>query len=382
MEALGQAVGGIAHDFNNILAVALGYTQLMLLRAPDPNAPELKPVRNIDAAAHKAKDLIEKMLSFARGSSDKATQIQLSRKLKEFSQFIAPLLPAGIELEIAHIDDDLQLLIAETSLDQILLNLVINARDAIGDKGTIHLKAVHTSGDQGYCQSCGQAIDANYVQLTVKDNGSGFDGIRTDEIFQPFYSTKETGKGSGMGLSVVHGLLHGIGGHIQAHSLTEGGAEFRAYIPTQQSSANSSSQDTASNLPKLDQNNDLQQITLVIIDDEEAISTMLSEFFSLFGANIISYNSAPDFLYDLEKPDFKFDMVLTDITMPRVSGIEVCERIRNKRSTKVIAMSGYNETISPSSFSEFGFDGFLNKPIDMKKAIELVRQLIATINHS
>ncbi|GAA5315638.1 MAG: hypothetical protein AseanaTS_08430 [Candidatus Pelagadaptatus aseana] len=390
MEALGQAVGGIAHDFNNILAVAMGYTQLLLLKAPDPNAPELKAIRNIDAAANKAKLLIDKMLSFARGSSDESSHIHLSRKLKDFSQFIDPLLPVDIELQIGHVDDNIQLLMAESSLDQILLNLAINARDAIGDKGVITLEAEAIDADCGYCQSCGQAINASYVQLRVKDNGPGLHGISTDEIFQPFYSTKEPGKGSGMGLSVVHGLLHGIGGHIQAFSGAEQGAEegaekgaeFIAYIPNTQQSKPTQSKSVQSSLPELDNRNELNGLTLAVVDDEEGITSMLTEFFSLFGARMISYNNALNFIHDLEKTDLAFDLALLDITMPRLSGIEVCKKIREHSQARVIAMSGYSDKVTPASFGQYGFDGFLSKPINMKQAIDLVRQLIAAHSNS
>jgi PAS domain S-box-containing protein len=366
MEAIGLAVGGIAHDFNNILAVSLGYAQLLQLQYQESDDKRLlNYLKNIESSSLRAKSLVEKMLAFSRGSSEEMVHINLSARIPEFLKLLHPLLPATVDMEVKYFEENVSVFIANSSMDQILMNLCLNAKDAIDQKGHILIFVNQVTLSDESCTSCLSKITGDYAEISVMDNGYGIDTFKLSSIFQPFYSTKGTGKGSGMGLAVIHGLVHGAGGHIVVKSNVGSGTVFSIYLPLVEGKKLKSNVVPPSKEPA-----SLKGLHVVIVDDEIDILEFFNDFFSSYGIEITTYHSSPEFLHDLEMGSVKADVYLLDITMPRVDGIEVNRQIKQKyRDAKAIAVSGYSEYINASNFKTHGFEAFIEKPVDIERIL-------------
>ena len=228
MEGIGQLTGGIAHDFNNILMAMLGYYHLVQAKiAPLSDDNLNRYLMEIDKSGQRAKDLVRNMLAFTRGDNGEVRTLDVAEVVKDTLGMLQSLIPSTIEIQTAFEDDLPSVVVNEVSLQQVLMNLCINARDAIEGNGLIQIavREYHADGDE--CASCHQSLKGSFIELSVKDSGHG---IQTNDIlnlFQPFFSTKEVGKGTGMGLAVVHGIVHGYGGHILVDTKPAAGACFR-----------------------------------------------------------------------------------------------------------------------------------------------------------
>ncbi|RPI48782.1 MAG: PAS domain S-box protein, partial [Betaproteobacteria bacterium] len=228
MEAIGHLTGGIAHDFNNILTSILGYVALAADRSAARADPKLEHyLDQAQTAVHRARDLIHQMLTFSRGQRGEPRPISLAAVLAESSKLLRSTLPSTIELVTQARRELPQTMLDPVHLEQILLNLCINARDAIQGSGTIRLALNAVSEAGSYCASCRQRIDGDYLELSVADTGPGIAPEVVDRMFEPFFTTKEVGKGSGMGLATVHGIVHEYGGHVCVRTAPGGGTTFR-----------------------------------------------------------------------------------------------------------------------------------------------------------
>jgi signal transduction histidine kinase len=232
MEMIGQMTGGIAHDFNNILTSILGYAQLALEEYEELPEDTIQSLSEVQNAGMRAKELVQKMLAFARQSKGEVESFDPVPLVKEVMQMLKPVLPAGIKL-VSHMDSKVaDISLTSTELHQIITNLVINARDAIpSDKGCIEVGLSEHRNFKGSCSACHKPVQGNFVELYVKDSGSGIPAEVLPNIFDPFYSTKAAGKGSGLGLSVIMGIMHRYGGHIDVDSHVGEGTTFRLLFP-------------------------------------------------------------------------------------------------------------------------------------------------------
>lgn len=232
MDSLGRLTGGIAHDFNNILASVKGYTELArLLAVESGNQRQDEYLGDVLTSVKRATGLVEQMLSFVRGKeSMEKVAVQLPEKINEAIIMLRPVLTASISLSTHYADELPDIELDVVQFNQVLMNLCINARDAMDGCGEIEISVQPYSGEIE-CSSCHKRDEGQWLQLTVKDNGTGIDAAVIDHIFDPFYSTKEVGKGSGMGLSVVHGIVHDHGGHIQLESSIGKGSAFHIFFP-------------------------------------------------------------------------------------------------------------------------------------------------------
>lgn len=232
MEALGQLTGGVAHDFNNILAAIMGNAELATMKLSQ-NAQEnvANYLSEISRSAERAKKLILQMLAFSRGEQLPANSVSLPLVFEQFIALLHSMLPATIELSVSCADEELpQVRADENQLEQVLLNLVINARDAVAGRGRISITASMLEG-KSICSSCHDTISGAYAVVTVADSAGALDPQLVDKIFDPFFTTKAVGKGSGMGLSMVHGIVHGWGGHIVVRVEPGCRTAFELYLP-------------------------------------------------------------------------------------------------------------------------------------------------------
>lgn len=376
MEVVGQMVGGIAHDFNNILAVVVGYGELLQRMIQKQGlATEQKYIDQVVKSSHRAKDLVARLLSFSRGSDEQNELISIAKALEDFQGFIRPVLPSFIELTIDIEDDSQEVLFNYTSLSQILMNLAVNARDAMPSGGRLMLSVkVVTLDDGAHCSSCFSRFLGQCVLIKVSDTGTGIDPLIARKLFEPFFSTKDVGKGSGVGLSMVHGLVHGAGGHITVES-SEQGSAIGVYLPVIE-------QDRALELADIEDNRtvltDFQSDkTIFIVDDEQDITEMLSGCLQNSGLNVERYSSAEHLLDDLLLKNKHCDLLVTDITMPVFTGSDIAIMVQQSgRKLPVVAMSGYNESVNEYNYQKAGFAAYLDKPISPANFIAVVQRLL------
>lgn len=232
MESIGHLTGGIAHDFNNILASMLGYCSLASERSEvlDDSLTQ-RYLREIHTSGTRAKELVAKMLAYSRGTGGAPKPLDVVAALQDTVTMLRGMLPPSVELDI-HVDDGLPSLRFDLiNFQQVLINLCVNARDALEGKGKIQISVQHVQVDHQECASCHQSIRGSFVQLCVADNGPGIERSMVSRIFEPFFTTKDVGKGSGLGLSVVHGIVHEQMGHIAIDSSPKAGTRFRLMFP-------------------------------------------------------------------------------------------------------------------------------------------------------
>lgn len=232
MESVGQLAGGLAHDFNNILASLLGYADLLQQRLPQDSTGKLAGYLNeIQTAGERARDLVAKLLLYARGSQGKVIVADALTLVQEVVNLLRATLPSTIEIRLTQTGDLHKLAIDPTQLHQIIMNLVVNGRDALNGTGRIDIRVQRHLPNNLICQSCHEAIRGEFIEIAVTDTGSGIPPEHLARIFEPFYSTKPPGRGSGLGLSVVHGIVHERGGHLHVTSTLGTGTTIRVFLP-------------------------------------------------------------------------------------------------------------------------------------------------------
>lgn len=377
MEAVGHLTGGIAHDFNNILGAILGYAQLMqMVGGKDSTLDQREYIQEILTAGNRAKDLVSQMLVFSRAQPDSAaeeTPISLLLPLiKEVMQLLKSSIPSGIELELSIDDEDLIARIEPVHLHQILMNLVINARDAMNDYGAIDI-SVHREAINSHCNACHEKLQDEFVVISVTDTGYGMDPEIVSRIFDPFYTTKEVGKGTGMGLSVVHGLVHGVGGHVQVNSQPGAGSTISICLPLVES------QDVKTTPSTTHVSGDrgvLTGLRVMLVDDEVMLCQMWGEVLGHHGAEVSVFTNPLDALRSFEQDPERADLVITDQNMPELSGSDMAkEMLRIRPNVPMILCTGHAENMNERKSRETGFAAFMQKPVDIQELLRVLQDL-------
>ncbi len=372
METLGKFVGGIAHDFNNILAVTIGYAQLLRLDIDAGQNETAKfNIQQVESSGHRAKDLVKKLLAFTRGSTEDSSRFSVSDYVGHFFlETIRPMVPSSIDIHIKTSDSPLNIHFNKSSMSQILMNLCVNSRDALTSGGTIRIEAEPIEINSGRCASCFQEFSGNFAKIRVQDDGNGIAQEIITKIFDPFFSTKDAASGSGMGLSVTHGLVHGSGGHILLNSSPKNTC-VDILIPLDDSEPTLILDET------LFDNESARSLTFAIVDDEEAIGQMLKAMLQQNGVKVMLYSDSRTLLEDIQSGQITCDLLLSDLTMPHVGGRELCEASRLQAGIGgVVAMSGYSEDINENNYQAHGFDAYLSKPLNLSDIKALIAQTL------
>ncbi|MDH5389304.1 MAG: PAS domain-containing protein [Gammaproteobacteria bacterium] len=372
MESIGQLAGGIAHDFNNILASILGYTELAQRRLSSNDDLKAKTyLNNVYTAGLRAKELVEQMMLFSRSRTSQDQAISLSPIIKESIKLLSSTIPSGIKIKYLISEFVPDILMDPIQAQQILINLCVNSRDAIGDIGNIKI-TLKSSKQSRLCNSCHCNVTGEYVELTVEDDGSGIENSVMDKIFDPFFTTKDVGEGTGMGMSVVHGIVHSHNGHIVIKSSPQGTSVSILFPPT----SDSKEVNKAKNIGL--ENNRLIQGNIVVVDDEELILEFVKELLGIHGANVTTFGKSTDALeYVLSHPN-EVDLLLTDMTMPDMNGVDLSKNILSVLPELPIVLStGYSLDIDKEISRDIGIAEFLNKPVNSDELIELVSRLLA-----
>ena len=375
MEAIGQLTGGIAHDFNNILTSILGFSDLAITHfATDQKSKPYQYLREIQIAGERARDLVAKMLTFSRGAKMEVKSLQIALMVKEVVQTLRSVLPASIELTCRIGENVPAVMMDEVQLHQILMNLCINARDAMQGQGSIEISLHHRRKLRFVCDSCHRDLKGDFVELVVKDDGQGIPEDVLPHIFEPFFTTKEIGKGTGMGLSMVQGIVHEPGGHIRVTAVQEQGSTFRLLLPvaTQEIITSPVVPQTA---PRLNAAGG----RILIVDDESTLTRYFTELLEGHGYTIKSFNDPVETLVYFQANSDAVDLVLTDQTMPGMTGAEMVQEIfKLRRDLPVILTTGYSDQIDEQKAKQLNIRAFLAKPVKADQLLALIGELLGT----
>ena len=366
MEAIGTLAGGIAHDFNNILVPILGYSEMLLNDAPDDS--DLKrDLSQIFNGAKRARDLVKQILAFSRQREYDLTPIKVHLVVKEALTLIRSSIPATIDI-MQNISKDCGLVMADyTQIHQVAMNLFTNAYHAMEQKGgklKVTLKEVDLRVDDLKDMSPG-----TYVCLMVSDTGIGMDQSTIDRIFDPYFTTKKEGKGTGLGLAVVHGIIKSHGGHISVYSEPDKGAEFHVYLPvikTQQETEQIELRPTEKGNGRI-----------LVVDDEKMVLDIQQKMLKRLGYDVTARTSSVEALKAFQANPDNFDLIITDMTMPNMTGEQLAQKIMDIRTDiPIILCSGFSEKMSNEKAKSSGIKGFLMKPILMKDLSITIRRVL------
>ncbi len=370
-QAIGQLAGGIAHDFNNILATVLGYCELAMTRAAVMPGSRLHDYLDaIHSAGERGRDLVSKMMTFSRSAPQVPAQrpdpVFVEPIVEEALRLLRATIPSSTRINFER-GTQLSAVYAErVEIEQMIMNLVINARDAIDGIGGITVEIHPPREVSGICRACRQDIDGHYLAIAVSDTG------------QPFYTTKEVGRGTGLGLSVVHGIAHKLGGHILLRSTLDMGSTFDILLPA--ASALPPTADAAELLAdaEAEVHNDGRGRHVMVVDDEPLLALYWREVLETAGYRVSEFHDGALALEAfLAAPD-TFDAVLTDQTMPGIPGDVLARRIRELRpALPVILCSGYSERLALPDFAALGLSAVFRKPVNAELILSTLRDAAA-----
>jgi PAS domain S-box-containing protein len=378
MEAIGHLTGGIAHDFNNILTSIMGYAVLAGERQAELGDAKLgKYLEQMHVAAVRARDLIQQMLTFSRGKRGEPRPLSLIATVKESVKLLHSTLPSSIEIQTELQADVPLVLLDPVQIDQVLLNLCINARDAVSGAGTICVRVRRVERVDHVCASCRKPVrGAEMVEIAVQDSGCGIAPEIIDRIFDPFFSTKEVGKGSGMGLATVHGIVHEHGGHVLIETGSKQGTSFRVLFPPlthplpSELPAQRARPAGARHTTRLDGR-------VLVVDDEEMVGEFMGDLLSNWGLQVTVMDSAQEARDMFVRDPAAFDLVLTDQTMPKLTGLELAGALLSARpDLPIVLYTGYSENISSEQLARAGVQAIVKKPIDPPGLLAILRRYL------
>jgi len=369
MEAIGTLAGGIAHDFNNILSIIIGYSE-MARDDSEPGSAVAKDLENVLVASNRAKALVQQILAFSRQADAEPIQLQPATIVKEAVKIIRPSIPSTIELNLEVAPDSCIVLADPTQFTQVVMNLCTNAFHAMESKGGIldvllHERFVTAEELQKEpVQKYGR-----YIQLEVRDTGVGMSPEIITKIFDPFFSTKEIGKGTGMGLALVHGIVKNSGGFITVESELGQGTAVNVYFPCVDEETDFAAE--------LIEKTPAGSEKILYIDDEDALANMGMKILERLGYQVTVRQNSLEALRDFQDQPYRFDLVITDQTMPEMTGAELAERMLLIRpDIPIILCTGYSSIISEEEAKKIGIREFALKPLSKANLAELIRKAL------
>jgi PAS domain S-box-containing protein len=380
MEAIGQLTGGIAHDFNNILTSSLGY--LTMAQAQAVYYGDAKLAKYLDRAERsglRAKELIQQMLTFSRGQRGDPRSLQLAPQLNEAVKLLTSSLPSSVEIQTEFGTDVPCVMVDPLHVEQVLMNLCINARDAMQGQGSLTITLKAANCDHSVCAACHQPVKGAFVELAVTDSGPGIETPVLERMFEPFFSTKEVGKGSGMGLAMVHGIVHEYGGHIQVDTVLGRGTTLRVWFPAW-FPASAADQGQGA-LPESDAvaADGLTALRgrVLLADDESSVREFMDDLLGSWGFSVtVAGNGVEACERFAANPD-DFDLVVLDQTMPRMTGLEASEQLLKLRpDVPVVLATGYSEHVTEGRVSAAGIRALVRKPLDISAFRTLLETLL------
>jgi len=367
MAAIGTLAGGIAHDFNNLLAAILGYAELALIKLP-PGTALQREIRQILKAGGKASELVNQILAFSRKETTKRILLQPGVLLKEVIKLLRGTIPTTITISERIAATDRMILANPTQLHQVVMNLCTNAFHALEEHGgeiVLSLDLVRQTVREN-------DAEREWIRVSVADNGCGIEDSALERIFEPYFTTKPSGKGTGMGLAVVHGIVENHDGRIEVESKPGQGTTFHVFFPVVSGiEAPQSRRETQSLIGGVE--------SILVVDDEQMVADYLKGFLEQLGYRVTVCNDGNSALSVFEQNPADFDLVITDQTMPGKTGYEVARTMLALRpELPIILCSGYSSALSPERVAKAGIRQFMMKPVSLHDLAPVIRAALNT----
>jgi CheY-like chemotaxis protein len=369
MECVGRLAGGVAHDFNNLLTVINGYTDLVLKQAGNDDSLR-EMITEIGRSGQRAADLTGQLLAFSRRQMVSLKVVDLNAVIGDTAKMLRRLVGENIEVKTV-LDPRLGSVRADTGqLHQVLLNLAVNARDAMPGGGTFLIETFTVEIDEDYVRSHAEARAGAYVLLAVSDTGTGMDAGTCDRAFEPFFTTKAPGEGTGLGLSTVYGIIKQSEGWISLYSELGKGTTFKIYLPIVTEAAQTPADPSAGAAVRGTE-------TILVVEDQEDVRKLLVEVLSQYGYRVRAAINGTEALQTAKRFPGPIDLMITDVVMPGMTGPELASKLAPSRpAMRVLYMSGYTQTlIDRQGLVETGV-AFIAKPFGPKELLQQVRRIL------
>ena len=375
LESIGTLAGGVAHDFNNILTVIIGLAQLVKTRTKksDPNYEQLDSILK---SAERAADLTKQLLLFSRKKEMDLEVINLNITISELRKMLNRLIGENISMHNQLASDLWKIKADRNQLEQVITNLVVNARDAMSGGGDLHIKTKNVFITDEKANAIPNIEPGHYVRMSIEDTGHGMNQEIQDKIFDPFFTTKGLAEGTGMGLAVVHGIVKEHKGFINVYSEIGEGTIFHIYLPRVKSGRN---QETRKRKTRQLNNFEGKGETVLIVEDEKPVLTYLEKVLENYGYNYLSAKSGEEALDLFTKHKDNIDLLLSDVIMTGIDGVELANRLKKQNNDlKIILSSGYsNKKVALRKIKDKGYH-FIQKPYDITKLLSLLYETIGS----
>jgi signal transduction histidine kinase/CheY-like chemotaxis protein len=370
MEAVGRLAGGVAHDFNNLLTAILGYTELLRDRVEqDPDA--LEYTAEVRRAAERASDLTNQLLAFSRRQPAAPQVVDLNQSVRQIDKMLRRIIGEDIDLEVRLAPDLWRVMVDPAHMDQVVMNLAVNSRDAMPDGGRLTIETANVQLTDEYAAGHLGARPGPYVMMAVSDTGVGMDPETQARVFEPFFTTKEQGKGTGLGLSIVYGIVKQNAGGIMVYSEPSHGTVFKIYIPAVEAPVPTAPAKVE------DGDRGPSSATILLVEDEDQVRRLARAFLERQGYRVVEAPSGPAALKILEEYDGRIDLLLTDMVMPQMHGAALAERVKASRpEVRILFMSGYTEGGQEIPELASGEWQFLAKPFSASTLERKVREAL------
>ncbi len=368
MEAIGTLAGGIAHDFNNILSSVLGYVELSLMDV-EPAGQLEHNLKEVYQAGMRAKELVRQILTFARKEEGHIQPVQISAIAKEATKLIRSIIPTSVDVRLK-VESEAFAMAEPTQIHQIFMNLFTNAAQAMeNDGGTLTVTITEEALDSSFNSMHPVFTPGKFLKIIVSDTGIGIAAHKLDRIFDPYFTTKGRGEGTGLGLSLVHGIVENYRGEIAVDSKVGRGTTFMIYLPLSSQKVDR----TLSRLKTLPMGSE----RILFVDDELPIADMSRQRLSLLGYKVTAVNSSRQALEHLSQAPDDYDLIITDMSMPRLSGDKLAiEAKKIKPDIPIILCTGYSKKISKERARTIGINAFLMKPVALSDMAETIRAVL------
>ncbi|MCL7488586.1 MAG: transporter substrate-binding domain-containing protein [Desulfobulbaceae bacterium] len=370
MESIGRLAGGVAHDFNNMLSVIIGYADIMMDKV-GPGDQLHADIKQVMFAARRAADITRQLLAFARKQTVAPKILDLNASVENMLKMLRRLIGEDIDLAWRP-DEHLWLVkIDPSQLDQVMANLCVNARDAIEGVGKVTIETKNTRFDESYCADHAGFVPGEYVMLAVSDDGRGMEPETQERVFEPFFSTKGTGQGTGLGLATVYGIIKQNQGFINIYSEPDKGTTFKIYLPRNKGTAVEEQREAPGEIPLS------RGETILLVEDEVAILALGKRMLESLGYTVIATSSPGEAVELAEKHEGEIDLLVTDVVMPEMNGRELAERLTSfYPGLRVLFMSGYTSNVIAHRGVLEKNVNFIQKPFSKKELAVRVREVL------
>ncbi|MHC5652889.1 cell cycle histidine kinase CckA [Stappia sp. ICDLI1TA098] len=377
MQAIGQLAGGVAHDFNNVLTAIIGFSDL-LLASHRPSDPSFQDIMNIKQNANRAAGLVRQLLAFSRRQTLRPKELALNDVLADLSILLDRLLGEKVELSVVHGRDLWPIMADLNQLEQVIVNLSVNARDAMPRGGHLTIRTLNVDEEQSRSYDNTRGMPASdYVLIEVVDTGTGMTPEVMEKIFEPFFSTKDVGKGTGLGLSTVYGIVKQTGGFIFCSSEIDVGTAFRIFLPRHV--RNEAEQVEVKPVEQTPLTDLTGSATILLVEDEEAVRAFAARALTSRGYTVHEASSGAEALEIMEETGGDVDLVVSDVVMPEMDGPSLLRELRKTRpDLKIIFVSGYAEDAFEKNLPENQKFSFLPKPFTLKQLATVVKDVLSS----